>query len=315
MNNAELITDKGLFLGQSDFNFSLPDSFETIANFLKTIKEYRDYAHPDTPEWREYIHEFFHVLGFRTESIAPRLISLLDIGAQGTPKALVMIIEPGENFDEIIPGLDWLSYLFYAANFQHVNWGFLTNGVELRVFDFRRKDYQKTFFWANLDGIVMDGRLDSFFTIYKIFCYMRGKKGESAPTPRKMRKLPELKEPTPSEYDLAYHSNNIPQPMLELFESIRAKIFTLSDSVTEKFTKKYIGYANRRYFCEVWIQKTRVKIWVDATIDEVSDPYQLCRDVRGIGHYGSGDIEINLEDSQNLDAAFEIIKIAHDKVR
>jgi len=62
VDNSEFIKDKGLFLDRNDFKYSLLDSSETIANFLNTIKEYRDYAHPDSPEWREYIKVFFHVM-------------------------------------------------------------------------------------------------------------------------------------------------------------------------------------------------------------------------------------------------------------
>lgn len=180
MESNEFLRDKGLFLTQNDFNFLLPDSFESIANCLRTIKEYRDYAHPDTQEWREYIHEIFHVLGFQTEQKAPRLISLRDIGADSSPEALVLLVSTGENLEEIIPGLDWLTYLYYAAHYYQVDWGFLTNGFELKAFDFRRKDFRKIYFWANLDGIINESRLDSFFTIYKIFTNVRGRKGKMA---------------------------------------------------------------------------------------------------------------------------------------
>lgn len=44
------IGDNDFFLRQSDLSFSLPNSYETIANSLKTIKEYRDYARPASPE-------------------------------------------------------------------------------------------------------------------------------------------------------------------------------------------------------------------------------------------------------------------------
>jgi hypothetical protein len=184
VGNNEFINDKGLFLGQSNFKFSLLDSAETIANLLKTINEYRNYAHPDSPEWMKYIQEVFHILGFHTEQKAPRLISLSDIGTIDSPKALVVLILPGENLQEITPELDWLSYLFYAANFYRVNWGFLTNGLEMKMYDFRRDDYRKIFLWASLDDIIRDGKLDSFYTIYKIFCYMRGVKGEVLPSRR-----------------------------------------------------------------------------------------------------------------------------------
>lgn len=312
MDDNEFIADKGLFLGQSDFNFSLPDSFETIVNYLKTVKEYRDYAQPDSPGWQEYIREFFHVLGFQTEQKAPRLISLCDIGAHSSPKALVMLILPGENLEEIIPGLDWLSYLLFAANFHHVNWGIITNGLEMRVWDFRKKDYTSVYFWANLDGIIKDDRLDSFFTIYKIFAYIRGHKGQPLPTP-KVRKSPKVQKPVVSEYDLEYHTDNIQHSIIELFEELRTKIFSLSSSITERYNKMYIGYSATGNICEVRIQKNQLKIWVDVKKREISDPLNICRDVFNIGHYGTGDIELTIQNKNQIDDNFDIIKQAYLK--
>jgi len=312
MEDNEFIADKGLFLGQSDFNFSLPDSFETIFNYLKTVKEYRDYAHPDSPEWQEYIQEFFHVLGFQTELKGPRLISLCNIDANSSPKALVMLISPGENLEEIIPGLDWLSYLLFAANFYQVNWGILTNGLEMKVWDFRRKEYKSIYFWANLDSVIKDGRLDSFFTIYKIFSYIRGHKGEVLPL-RRVRTSSKTKKPVLYEFNLAYHTDNIPQSTVELFEAMRTKIFSLSSSITEKHNKMYIGYSAKGNICEIRIQKNQLKIWVDVKKPEISDPLNICRDVLNIGHYGTGDTELTLDNRSQIDDIFDIIKQAYQK--
>ena len=312
MEDNEFIADKGLFLGQSDFNFSLPDSFETIVNYLKTVKEYRDYAQPDSPEWQEYIQEFFHVLGFQTEQKAPRLISLCDIDANNSPKALVMLISPGENLDEIIPGLDWLSYLLFAANFYHVNWGILTNGLEMKVWDFRGKEYKTLYFWANLDGIIKDSRLDSFFTIYKIFSYIRERKGQMLPT-LKARKPTKTNKPVSSEYDFAYHTDNIPLSTIGLFEELRTKIFSLSSSITEKHNKMYIGYSDEGNICEIRLQKNQLRIWVDVKKHEISDPFNMCRDVRNIGHYGTGDIELTLDNVGQINGIFNIIEQAYRK--
>jgi predicted transport protein len=255
---------------------------------------------------------FFQVMGFHTEQKAPRLISLSDIGTNGSPKALVMCISPGENFDEIISELDWLSYLFYAANFHNVNWGFLTNGFEMRVFDFRRNDYREIFLSVNLDGIIRDERLDSFSTIYKILSYMRGRKGAVLPD-RRVRKPPKTPKPVSSEYDLAYHTTNIPQSTLNLFEALRVKILALSASITEKYGKLYIGYSSPNKFCEICVLKSRLKVWVALSIDEFSDPHSLCRDVRNIGHWGTGDSELTLQNSNDVDAVFEIVRQAYNK--
>ena len=196
MENNEFISDKGLFIGQSDFKYSNSESFETIENYLKTIKEYRDYAHPNSPEWPTYIDEFFHVLGFQTEQKTPRLISLGDMGAKDAPKALVMIISPGDNFDETAQQLDWCSQLFFATNFYHVSWGIITNGLAMKVLDFRKTDYQTKYFWANLDGIIQEERMDSFFAIYKILALISGVKVPISTVPRP--KKPDQKKASPS---------------------------------------------------------------------------------------------------------------------
>jgi predicted transport protein len=310
VEDNEFIADKGLFLGQSDFNFSLPDSFETIVNYLKTVKEYRDYAHPDSPKWQEYIQEFFHILGFQTEQNAPRLISLCDMDANSSTKALVMLISPGENFEEIIPGLDWLSYLLFAANFYHVNWGILTNGLEMKIWNFRKQEYKSIYFWANLDGIIGDDRLDSFFTIYKIFSYIRERKGQVTPT---LKAHKPTKKTVSSKYNLAYHTDNIPQSTFELFKELRTKILSLSSSITEKYNKMYVGYSADGNICEVRIQRNQLKIWADIEKQEISDPLNLCRDVSNIGHYGPGDIELSVSNAGEINDVLDIIKQAYQK--
>lgn len=178
MANQEFIIDTGLFTGENEPNISQPDSFETITNLMKTIKEYRDYTQPDSANWEEYVLEFFHILGFNTEKKAPRMLALRDMGTSGTPQAIVGVIRGGENFEEIVPGLDWLSHLFFVCHYYKVDWGILTNGLQLKIINVKQNDYQQTLFWTNLDRIVENERLDSFFKIYKIFSYIRGQKRE-----------------------------------------------------------------------------------------------------------------------------------------
>jgi len=169
MEDQELIQDTGLFVGQKLFEFSLNESFESITNLFQTIKEYREYANPEESAWFDYIHEIFHILGFNTAQVAPRIITLKEMGANQDPKALVCIIGPKEDFKQIVYGLDWESYLFYAARFHHVEWVILTNGLQFKVLNFATDDDQQKYFQCELDQIIKNGKTDSFFTLYKIF--------------------------------------------------------------------------------------------------------------------------------------------------
>lgn len=155
-------------------NYLPPESFEEIANILRTIKQYRDYQHPDSSTWKEYVDEFFHVLGFSTDEKNQRIMTLNLMGANHTPKAIVCYVKPGENFDEITPGLEWESYLFYAAKFHQVEWGILTDGLQLKVIQFKDQDHKEPSYWSDLDGIVCNEKLDTFCTVYKVFSFIKG---------------------------------------------------------------------------------------------------------------------------------------------
>ena len=159
-------------------NYLPPESFEEIANILRTIKQYRDYQHPDSSTWKEYVDEFFHVLGFSTDEKNQRLMTLSFMGTNHTPKAIVCYIKPGENFEEITPGLEWESYLFYAAKFYQVEWGVLTDGLQLKIVHFKDQDNMQPSYWPDLDGIVCQEKLDTFCTVYKVFSFIKGYDGK-----------------------------------------------------------------------------------------------------------------------------------------
>ncbi len=165
-----------------------PESFEEISNILRTIKQYRDYQQPDSPSWKEYVKELFYILGFSTEDINPRLIALNVMGSNHTPKAIVGFVHSGENFEDIVPGLPWESYVFMAANYYQIEWGILTNGLQLKIIHYQGREVKQPTYWPDLDGIVRHEKLDTFCTIYKVFSFIKGNARESATGQGKQQK-------------------------------------------------------------------------------------------------------------------------------
>jgi hypothetical protein len=158
--------------------FLQPDEFEIVSNYLRTIKEFRDYSDPASLNWIDYIQEFFHVIGFNTDKKDSRLILLRHMDGDNAPRVIVAYMLPGENCDEILPGLSWDAYLVFAANYYQIQWGVLTNGLQLKIFNCGNRDHSSTHFWPDLDGIIRDQKLDSFFTVYKIFSSLQSHKEE-----------------------------------------------------------------------------------------------------------------------------------------
>lgn len=178
MENQELIQDTGLFVGQKIFEFSLSESYEAITNIFQTIKEYREYTSPDKAAWFEYIHQIFQIFGFNTVKVAQRIIILQEMGTNHSPKALVCIIEPNEDFYQMIYGLSWESYLFYAARYHKVDWVILTNGLQFKVLNFGDNADDQKYFKCELDEIIKNGKTDNFFTLYKIISIINRSKEE-----------------------------------------------------------------------------------------------------------------------------------------
>jgi predicted transport protein len=199
-----------------------------------------------------------------------------------------------------------------AANYFQVRWGILTNGCELKILDFQRTDYQDIFFSVDLDGIISASQLDSFFTIYKIFHYINGQNEDVSPRKSK-QKSKDTQKLVSSSYDLSFHTEKIPHSTVALFKALRQKIFTLSDSIAERYTKLYVGYSSQKTFCVVEIKKSKLSIFVNMTIDEISDYSNYCEDVRQVGHHGIGDTKVVLQNPDDLDVVFEIIRQSYNK--
>ncbi|MEI7989877.1 MAG: DUF4268 domain-containing protein [Chloroflexota bacterium] len=171
------------------------ESLEEIANILRTINQYREYQSPDSPEWSDYIKDVFHILGFSTQTINPRIVKLYAMDSSDKIRAIASFIRPGENFEEIVPGLSWESHLFLSAHYEEIEWGILTDGLQLKIFDYKRNESKQISHWPDLDGIIREERIEPFFDIYKMFSSIKGKQGKPPAKPGKGGDSREKDEP------------------------------------------------------------------------------------------------------------------------
>ena len=56
------------------------------------------------------------------------------------------------------------------------------------------------------------------------------------------------------------------------------------------------------------VQSNSLKIWLDIPPKELKDIHGLGRDVSGIGHYGTGDVEVRLSTMEDLDKIIDLIE-------
>lgn len=117
----------------------------------------------------------------------------------------------------------------------------------------------------------------------------------------------------PVTYTIDYHLKGKNENIRALFLALQERIISIAEEgeILEKPVKIYIGYKHGKNFCEVEIQASSLKIWLDIPPNELDDPHSLGRDVTGIGHYGTGDVEVRLTSMENLDKVIALIEQAY----
>jgi len=97
-----------------------------------------------------------------------------------------------------------------------------------------------------------------------------------------------------------------------LFEALRQAILEQGEDVTEKETKLYFAFKRTRNFATVcYANKSEINLYLHLNPDEVQMREGL-RDVRSIGHWGTGSLEVRIKTLQDVELAKPLIQLAFD---
>lgn len=99
------------------------------------------------------------------------------------------------------------------------------------------------------------------------------------------------------------------QEIKDRFESLKAFVQALGDDVQEKTLKHYIAFKRIKNFVTVEIhpQDRKIIAFVKADFGHTRLDDGFTRDVRKIGHYGTGDLEITIRSDEDLERAKPLI--------
>ena len=103
-------------------------------------------------------------------------------------------------------------------------------------------------------------------------------------------------------------------PLRDLYEELRSYLLALGDDVQEKTLKFYIAFKRIKNFACVEVHPgigvVRAFLKVDpSTITLEAD---FTRDVSPIGHYGTGDLEVNLRSRDDLERAKHLLQRSYE---
>jgi len=100
-----------------------------------------------------------------------------------------------------------------------------------------------------------------------------------------------------------------PEEQKALFASFRDYLLSLGDDVQEKINLDYIAFRRLKNFAcvEVHSQPKRLLVFLKVDPTTVSLEQDFTRDVRSIGHFGTGDLELSIRTPEDLEKAKPLI--------
>ena len=110
-------------------------------------------------------------------------------------------------------------------------------------------------------------------------------------------------------YDEAYHLKDHCDDVLELYDSFKNAILTLSPDLEITPQKLYIAFKRgKNNIVSIHLQNQSLKMWINAKKGFLDDPKNITKDVSQLGHWGTGDYEIIVSDSKYLEYIMSLIK-------
>lgn len=108
----------------------------------------------------------------------------------------------------------------------------------------------------------------------------------------------------------AEHLQRADQQLKDLYEAVRDYMTDLGDDVQERFLKWYIAYKRLKNFATVQLQtgKNSLLMWLPLNPGEITLEDGFSRDVRELGHHGTGDLELAIRSIDDLEKAKPLIQ-------
>ncbi|MBV4420351.1 MAG: DUF5655 domain-containing protein [Clostridium tyrobutyricum] len=102
------------------------------------------------------------------------------------------------------------------------------------------------------------------------------------------------------------------EKLRELYDSIRNYILALGDDVTENKLKLYSAFKKIKNIVCVEVRMKSIMLYLRLNPEEITLENGFTRDVSEIGHWGTGDLEVTIKDTQDFEKAKEYIDRAYE---
>ncbi len=108
--------------------------------------------------------------------------------------------------------------------------------------------------------------------------------------------------------------NNAPKPLQQRFDNLSSRIEAIADDVQAKTLKHYLAFRRMKNFAclEIHARTGKILVYIKVDPDSIELQEGFSRDVRSIGHYGTGDLEITISNDADIDRAIGLIEQSYE---
>lgn len=105
-----------------------------------------------------------------------------------------------------------------------------------------------------------------------------------------------------------------PKELRAVYDELASVINALGEDITTHPQKHYMAFRRKRNFASVQIynQKGLIRVYLNIDPDSIELDSARMRDVRQIGHFGTGDLEITIKSKKDIGRLSELIAKSYD---
>jgi predicted transport protein len=115
-------------------------------------------------------------------------------------------------------------------------------------------------------------------------------------------------------YTFEQHIKGKSKKVIDLTMQIQEYILSLDPAISENPKKFYIGYKTSQNIVCVEVRTQKVTLYIKLNPKNLQDLPEISRDVTEIGHYGTGDLEITIQNEADFKVAKQFIEMAYKKI-
>ena len=116
----------------------------------------------------------------------------------------------------------------------------------------------------------------------------------------------------PGTYGIADHPPLTAGVMATLFQALRGHFIALNPAVTEEFRQLYVLYKAEEVFVTLIPRLDKLRLVLNIPFPELQDARGLCRDVTNIGHWSSGDVDLDVTPASDLAYVMGLVRQAFE---